>query len=114
MTGAVLPLIEKDFQLTGAQSGLLGSLFMVVYSGVSPGAGWLADHRPRLRLAAVGVLVWSAATFTSGLAPTFLLLLVARALSGVGEATYSVVTPSLLSDSYPKHKRGGALSIFFA
>jgi predicted MFS family arabinose efflux permease len=114
MTGAVLPLIEKDFHLSGAKSGLLGSLFMIVYSGVSPVAGWLADHRPRLRLAAIGVLVWSAATLTSGLAPAFLLLLVARALSGVGEATYSVVTPSLLSDSYPREKRAGALSIFFA
>ena len=114
MTGAVLPLIEKDFHLSGAQSGLLASFFMIVYSGVSPVAGWLADHRPRLRLAAIGALVWSVATLTSGLAPVFVLLLVARSLSGVGEATYSVVTPSLLSDSYPKQKRAGALSIFFA
>jgi predicted MFS family arabinose efflux permease len=114
MTGAVLPLVIKDFHLSGFRSGLLGSLFMIVYSFVSPVAGWMADHRARLRLAAIGVLVWSAATLASGLAPAFVVLLVARALSGVGEATYSVVTPSLLSDSYPPTRRGGALSIFFA
>jgi len=116
MTGAVLPLVVKDFNLAGHgfRSGLLGSLFMIVYSCVSPVAGWLADHRARVRLAAIGVLVWSVATVSSGLAPAFVVLLIARALSGVGEATYSVVTPSLLSDSYPPEKRGGALSIFFA
>src|SRR5205814_2222697 len=112
MTGAVLPLVVKDFHLSGSKSGLLGSLFMVVYSVVSLVAGWLADHWPRLRLAAIGVLVWSAATVTSGLAPVFLVLLIARAMSGVGEATYSVVTPSLLSDSYAPDKRGGALFTF--
>jgi MFS family permease len=114
MTGAVLPLIERDFHLSGVRSGLLASLFMVVYSCVSPVAGWLADNRARLRLAAVGVMVWSLATVTSGLAPAFAVLLIARAASGVGEATYSVVTPSLLSDSYPAQKRARALGIFFA
>jgi predicted MFS family arabinose efflux permease len=114
MTGAVLPLIVRDFHMSGFRSGLLGSLFMIVYVIVSPVAGWLADHRARLRLAAVGVLIWSVATIASGLAPAFVVLLMARAASGIGEATYAVVTPSLLSDSYPKQKRGSALAIFFA
>jgi predicted MFS family arabinose efflux permease len=114
MTASVLPLIAKDFQLTGLESGLLGSLFMIVYVLVSPVAGWLADHRARLRLAAVGVLIWSAATIASGLAPAFAVLLLARATSGVGEATYAVVTPSLLSDAYSPTRRGSALAVFFA
>ena len=33
---------------------------------------------------------------------------------GVGEASYTVVTPSLLSDFFPKDRRGSALSIFYA
>jgi predicted MFS family arabinose efflux permease len=65
-------------------------------------------------LATAGVLVWSAATVASGLAPTFALLLVARAIIGVGEASYSVVTPSLLSDYYPAERRARALGVFYA
>ena len=114
MTGAVLPLITKDFHLSGLEGGLLGALFMIVYLIVAPVAGWLADHRPRLRLAGFGVLIWTVATVTSGLAPAFAILLIARATSGVGEATYAVVTPSLLSDTYPAHRRGTALAVFFA
>jgi predicted MFS family arabinose efflux permease len=81
---------------------------------VSPGAGWLADRRPRFQLAAVGVLVWSAATFGSGLAPTFAALALARVFTGVGEASYVVVTPSLVSDYYPPERRGRALAVFYA
>jgi MFS family permease len=37
-----------------------------------------------------------------------------RAVVGVGEASYSVVTPSLLSDFYPPDRRGRALAVFYA
>jgi MFS family permease len=114
IAGAVLPLVTKDFHLSGLQGGALGALYVIVYIVVAPVAGWLADHRARVRLAGFGVVIWTAATIGSGLAPAFTVLLLARAASGVGEATYSVVTPSLLSDSYPPHRRGTALAIFYA
>jgi MFS family permease len=109
-----LPFITREFHLSGFQGGLLGALYVATFMVVAPVAGWLADHRPRLRLAGMGVMIWTAATVTSGLAPVFTVLLLARATSGVGEATYSVVTPSLLSDTYPAEKRSTALAIFFA
>jgi MFS family permease len=111
---AVMPAIITALHLTDSQAGSLSTLFILSYSVVSPGAGWLADRRPRFQLAAIGVLVWSAATFGSGLAPTFLALALARALTGVGEASYVVITPSLVSDYYPPSRRGRALSIFYA
>jgi MFS transporter, Spinster family, sphingosine-1-phosphate transporter len=114
VVAAVLPLILAEFKITDAQGGMLHSLFMVTYLVVSPVAGWLADVRPRLKLAALGVLTWSAATFASGLAPTFAILLIARAMSGIGEATYAVVTPSLLADSFTPEKRARVLAVFFA
>jgi predicted MFS family arabinose efflux permease len=48
------------------------------------------------------------------LAPTYLALLLARAVVGVGEASYAVVTPSLLSDCYPADRRARVLGIFYA
>jgi predicted MFS family arabinose efflux permease len=111
---AVMPAIIGALHLSDSQAGSLSTLFILTYSVVSPGAGWLADRRQRFQLAAIGVLVWSAATFASGLAPTFLALALARALTGVGEASYVVVTPSLVSDYYPPARRGRALAIFYA
>jgi MFS family permease len=111
---AVLPLVISGLRISQAQAGVLGGIFIFVYSVVSPAIGWLGDRHPRLRLAAVGVVIWSAATFGSGLAPTFALLLLARALVGVGEASYSVVTPSLIADLYPAERRGRALAVFYS
>ena len=111
---AVMPAIIAALHLKDSQAGSLSTLFILSYSLVSPVAGWLADRKPRFQLAAVGVFVWSLATFGSGLAPTFLALVVARALTGVGEASYVVITPSLVSDYYPPARRGRALAIFYA
>jgi predicted MFS family arabinose efflux permease len=65
-------------------------------------------------MAALGVVLWSLATVASGIVMTFAGLLLARALVGIGEASYTVITPSVLSDHYPAHRRARALSIFYA
>jgi MFS family permease len=114
VAAATLPLILADLGISDAQGGLLQSLFIVSYSLVCPAAGWVGDRQPRLRLAALGVFVWSAATVASGLAPTYAWLLAARAVIGAGEASYAVVTPSLLSDCYPPERRARVLGIFYA
>jgi len=100
--------------LSDTKGGSLQTLFIMTFVVVSPFAGWLGDRAPRFRLAAVGLLVWSAATFASGLAPTYALLVLARACIGVGEASYTVVTPSLLSDFYPTERRSSVLATFYA
>jgi MFS family permease len=111
---AILPTILASFGLTDTEGGFLQTMFILTMAFVSPIAGWLGDRQPRFRLAAAGVLIWSAATFASGLAPTFAVLVAARAIIGVGEASYTVVTPSLLSDFFPTGQRANALAIFYA
>lgn len=109
-----LPLILATFGASDAQGGLLQSLFMLPYAIVSPLAGALGDRTRRFGVAGVGVLIWSAATFASGLAPTFTVLMIARVIIGVGEASYSVVTPPLLGDYYPPARRVRVLTFFYA
>ena len=114
VTAAILPLMLADLAISDAQGGLLQSLFIIAYALACGPAGWLGDIGKRLRLVASGVFVWSVATVASGLAPTYGWLLLARAVIGVGEASYAVVTPSLLSDCYPAEQRARMLGIFYA
>lgn len=109
-----LPLILAAFGASDAQGGLLQSLFMFPYAIVSPLAGALGDRTRRFGVAGVGVLIWSVATFASGLAPTFTILMIARVVIGIGEASYSVVTPPLLGDYYPPERRTSVLTTFYA
>jgi MFS family permease len=111
---AVMPSIIASLGLTDTEAGSMSTLFILSYSLISPLAGWLGDRRPRFQLAAIGVFVWSAATFGSGLATTYATLVLARTLTGVGEASYTVVTPSLVSDFFPASRRGRALALFYA
>jgi MFS transporter, Spinster family, sphingosine-1-phosphate transporter len=111
---ATLPLMLASLSISDAAGGLLQSAFILTYAIVCPFIGWAGDRSPRMRLAAAGVFVWSAATVASGLAPTYAVLLAARAIVGVGEASYAVVTPSLLSDCYPPERRARVLGIFYA
>jgi MFS transporter, Spinster family, sphingosine-1-phosphate transporter len=111
---ATLPLMLASLAISDAAGGLLQSAFILTYAIVCPFIGWAGDRSPRMRLAAAGVFVWSAATVASGLAPTYSVLLLARAVVGVGEASYAVVTPSLLSDCYPPERRARVLGIFYA
>ena len=114
VAAATLPLILADLAISDAQGGLLQSLFIVAYSLACAPAGWLGDVGSRLRLVASGVFVWSLATVASGLAPTYGWLLLARAVIGVGEASYAVVAPSLRSDCYPAERRARVLGVFYA
>jgi MFS family permease len=114
VAAGALPKISTELHLKDSASGLLFMVLISTYALVSPIAGWLGDRRARLPIAAVGVLVWSAATFGSGFAPSLAVFLIMRALVGVGEACYAVVTPPVLSDYYPARERPRALAVFYA
>src|SRR5262249_59872517 len=71
-----------------------------------------ADRRARRLLLACGVFVWSLLTAASGLARNFGQLIVARLGVGVGEATCSPASTSLLGDFFPTSLRGRAVAIW--
>jgi len=73
----------------------------------------LGDRRARPRLIALGVGIWSLATALSGFAVSYLTLLAARAVVGVGEAAYGTIAPAMLADYYPAERRGRIMAIFF-
>lgn len=114
VAAATLTLILAELKISDAQGGLLQSMFIVTYALACPLAGWLGDRGSRMRLAAAGIFIWSLATVGSGLATSYALLMLARAVTGIGEAGYGVVTPALLSDCYPPTRRAAVLGIFYA
>lgn len=110
---AVFPLIKSDLRLTDTALGFLGSAFMLSYLLFAPLFGWMGDRWSRTRLAAGGLIVWSLATALAGFAPGYRTLLAARATVGVGEASFGTVSPGLVSDFFPKERRGRILAWFY-
>ena len=93
--------------------GVLSMAFMVLYMVGAPIFGRLAERHSRWMLVGVAVVLWSLATGASGLAATFLGLLLTRCFVGVGEAAYGPVAPTILSDLYPVKDRGRILAWFY-
>jgi len=108
----LVPLLRAHFNVTDAQLGSLQMVLLVVLALASIPSGFLADRFNEPKIIAAGVLVWSLAAISSGLAPTFAFLFVARGLVGVGEAAYAPAAQSLISDSFRKENRALAQSIF--
>lgn len=110
---AVFPLIKADLTLSDTALGFLGSAFMLSYMCAAPFFGRMGDRMNRARLAAGGLAVWSLATMLSGMASSYRLLLAARGLVGIGEASFGTVSPGLVADYFGRERRGSVMALFF-
>jgi len=105
--------IKADLQISDTMLSLLhGFTFAIFYTIFGLPLGRMADHRNRTRLIMVGVALWSAMTATCGLARSALMLFFARIGVAVGEAALSPSAYSLISDYFPRGKRGRAISLY--
>jgi MFS family permease len=111
---AVLPKVQESLSLSDKVSGFLGTIFLLGYFVTSPIFGTLADRGGRRGLIAFGIFVWSLATVGSGFAQSAGSLIAARALVGVGEASYATIAPTIIDDIAPADKRTRWLAIFYA
>jgi Major Facilitator Superfamily len=89
--GAFGPLgtwIQEDRGVSTADAwiGYLQSAFIVGYSIASVTMGHLVHRFPPFKLMSIGLLLWVCAAVMCGFSVNFWMLLVARMLSGVGEA----------------------------
>ncbi|HEY7535808.1 MAG TPA: MFS transporter [Thermodesulfobacteriota bacterium] len=109
---AVFPLIKDEMLLSDRQLGLIGSAFVIIYLLTSPIFGRLGDLVSRRGIIALGVGLWSLATVGASFARNYSQLLLARSLVGIGEASYAVTAPTLISDYFGRERRGKALSFF--
>jgi MFS family permease len=76
--------------------------------------GRLGDLLGRRRLLQAGLLLFSAASVVSGVAPALWLVIAARAAQGLGAAIMMVLTVALVGEIVPKAKTGSAMGLLGA
>lgn len=111
---AVAVSVMAEYGMSERDFGLLTTAFLLSYMFLSPVFGLLADRFSRWILVGLGVILWSVASASTGLAVGWLSLLIVRCLIGVGEAAYGPIAPSLIADHFPVERRGRTMAFFYA
>jgi MFS transporter, Spinster family, sphingosine-1-phosphate transporter len=134
---AVAPAMQRELGLTDTEIGAMEAALLLSFTVLAPLFGRLGDRYSRTRLMASAAVVWSIATGLAAwidrspllppslnlhvpffgliaLSSVALGLCCVRALVGVGESSYSTITPTLIADYFPLQKRATALGVFQA
>jgi len=122
----VLDQIRQDFGANKSMMGLIQTAFIISYMVFAPLFGYLGDRYSRKNIMAAGVFLWSLFTligsFMSGSEetrdkewsnPDYWAFLGSRAMVGIGEASYSTIAPTIISDMFVGAARSKALAVFY-
>lgn len=102
------PLIQSELRLSNAAVGLLISAFFWTYTPGQLFAAWLAERINAYRTLALGLAIWSAATFVSGVASGFVALFLLRMMLGIGECAAFPCSSKLFAQHLPGDRLGEA------
>lgn len=108
---SVFPVLQREFQFTKEELGLIGSAFMWVYAAAAPLAGFIGDRLRRKDLILGGFFFWSLVTITTGWARRLWHFVAVRGTEGFGEAFYFPASMSLISDYHDGRTRSRAMSL---
>jgi predicted MFS family arabinose efflux permease len=103
--------IKADLQIGDERFGLLSSVFLWVYGLCSPLAGYVADRVGKRPVIIASLLLWSVATFVSGIVTSFEGMLAARAMLGVSEAFYMPAAVALIVEYHRGSTRSRATGL---
>jgi MFS family permease len=109
----VQPLVQKEFGINDQQAGALTFWFFLTYMLAAPLTGWLGDHFPRKPLIVAGAILWSLCNLFTATVHSYFSLNLRHAALGIGEASFSIYAPAILSDYFPEEQRNRVLTIFY-
>jgi MFS family permease len=113
LMGLLIEPIKAEFGTSDAQMGLLTGLTVAMfYVVVGIPLARLADRNNRVHLIAASMVIFSAATFFTGVAWSYASLLIARIFVAIGEAGPTPASASILADYFPPERRQLPMVIF--
>ena len=112
VVNVALPTIHRDFGASVQSLEWIVNAYVLAYAVLLLTGSVLGDRFGRKRMFIAGILLFTAASAGSALAPTTGTLIAARALQGVGAAIVTPLTLTLLADAFPPERRGIALGVW--
>lgn len=108
--GIAAPKLKGELGLSAAQFGLAVSAFAWIYAPAQFAVGWLSDRFCVYRMIAIGLAIWSVATFLTGFADGLGMLVMLRLALGVGEGVAFPAASKIIARHVSAERRGLANS----
>ncbi len=109
-----IPAIRADLGATLADAQWISNGYLLFLSSLILLGGAAGDRFGLRRTFGLGIVVFVAASIVCALAPTPLVLVIARAVQGMGAAFMVPGSLAIIAKAYPREERGGAIGIWAA
>src|SRR3954447_19623694 len=109
-----LPVIKESLGASLSQLEWTVNAYTLTFAVLLLTGAALGDRFGRKRVFTIGVALFTSASAFAALAPTGDILVIARAIQGVGAAIVLPLTLTILSDAVPAERRGVALGAWGA
>jgi len=111
---SMFPHLKTQWDLSDRQLGALVSIVSITVALGAVPLSFLADRWSRVKSIFLMAMVWSLATIGAGFAGSYVELMGARSVVGLGEAAYGTVGMALLASLFPPRMRSTVLGAFLA
>ncbi len=106
----VFDYIMSDFHIVDAnQLGLVDGPFLVLTAISALGWGFTTDKIDRIRVLFFSSIVWTVGTFLTGMANSFEMLIICRAVTGIGVGSILPLSYSIVGDLVREEERAGIM-----
>lgn len=110
----LLPTVANDLNTSISSAGLLVSLYAVGVAIGAPVLTALTSQIARKRLLIAIMLLFIIGNGLAAIAPSFILLILARILTGFAHGVFFSIGSTIAASLVPEDKRASAISIMFA
>jgi len=108
-----LPTIQTELVVSLAESQWIIGAYGLTLAGFLLLSGRAGDIYGQKKLFVFGIVLFTVASFTGGLAPSLLSLIISRAIQGIGAAISTATAFAILVTTFPEgRQRNRALGIF--
>ena len=100
VVNVALPSIQRDLDMTQSELQWVVNSYTLIFGGFLLLGGRAGDLLGRKRLFLAGLVIFTAASFLNGVAPSSELLIIARGLQGLGGALISPAALSIVTTTF--------------
>ncbi|MFB7226348.1 MFS transporter [Streptomyces fimicarius] len=114
ITVPLIPEIAADTNTAARAGGLFVSAYALLFALVAPLCGAMSDRLGRRRILCTGLVIFALANVLTGLGGDFTVILISRAVAGLGSAMIMPSVYAMIAENFPFEKRGKIMGIVVA